>query len=254
MHIEVLGSSGGETPDWQLTSLLINDRVALDAGSLTRALPIERQAGVEAVVLSHSHADHVFTLPFFVENVYRRRAAPIVIYGGAATLQAVRRHLFNDDLWPDFSRLPNEAAPAMRFQEIRPFEPIELAGVRLTPIPVHHPVPTFGFLLEQGASALLWSSDTGPTDELWRVANATEALRAVWVDTSFDNSLQDVADASMHLTPRTLGAELAKLERRVPVLLHHLKPPCRERILEEVQALGRAEISLLEQGRCYAFD
>jgi hypothetical protein len=85
------------------------------------------------------------------------------------------------------------------------------------------------------------------------VANSTPNLRALCIETSFDNSLQDVADVSLHLTPRTLQLELRKLHRRVPILLHHLKPPCIARIQEEVDRLGNPDVGYLEQGREYEF-
>ncbi len=253
MQIEVLGASGGEIPECRLTSLLLNDTLALDAGCLTRALSIERQASIEAVLLTHSHIDHLQSLPFVIENVYHLRDHPLEIWASAATIDAVRRHLFNDAVWPDFSRLPSELLPAMRFQEIEAGRPVELAGLRVTPFPVSHPVPTLGFLFEQEGSAVIWSSDTGPTEELWRIANRTPGLAAVCLDTSFANELQEVADLSMHLTPRSLDRELDKLEVDVPVLLHHLKPPCRTRIVAEVAALGRSGLDYLEQGATYRF-
>jgi hypothetical protein len=130
---------------------------------------------------------------------------------------------------------------------------VELHGVRLTPIPMNHPVPTFGFLLRGAAGAILWSSDTGPTTRFWEVANSTPDLKAVCIETSFDNALQALADVSGHLTPRTLELELAKLERPVPVLLHHLKPPCADRVRAEVRALRNPDLAYLEQGKTYDF-
>jgi ribonuclease BN (tRNA processing enzyme) len=236
-----------------MTCLLINDHLALDAGSLTRALPIERQVAVRSIVLSHSHIDHTASLPFFIENVYGATDDAIDIYASAATIYAVRKHLFNNATWPDFTRLPNDLLPSLRFHELAAEVPTEVEGVRLTPIPVNHPVPTFGFLIEADGKAVLWSSDTGPTERLWQVANQTPRLDALCIDTSFDNSLQTIADVSSHLTPRTLERELAKLERKVPILLHHLKPPYIDRIRDEVELLGNPDLDYLEQGRTYEF-
>ncbi|HNU81996.1 MAG TPA: 3',5'-cyclic-nucleotide phosphodiesterase [Thermoanaerobaculia bacterium] len=236
-----------------MTCLLVNDRVALDAGSLSQALSIERQQAVESIVLSHSHMDHTTSLPFFVENVFGRVREAVDVHASAATIYALRKHLFNNDTWPDFTRLPNHLLPAVRFHELVDERPVTVGGVRFTPIPVDHLVPTHGFLIEDGESAVLWSSDTGPTRRLWEIANATPHLKAICLDTSFDNGLQRVADVSLHLTPRTLESELRKLERRVPILLHHLKPPCRTRIREEIRALGNPDIDFLEQGRGYEF-
>lgn len=253
MKIKVLGCYGGESQDCRLTCLLVNESLALDAGCLSRALPVAEQAKVRSIVLSHSHCDHTSSLPFFIDNVYGLTEGPIQIYASAHTIRAVRDHMFNGDTWPDFTRLPDDLLPTLRFVEIKAEEPVTIDGVTLTPIPVTHPVPTFGFLMEDESGAVLWSSDTGPTDRLWEVANRTERLKALCIDTSFDNSLQSVADVSMHLTPRTLGCELEKLEREVPILLHHLKPPCLPRIYEEVGRLDRSNVGYLKQGRTYDF-
>ncbi|MEM6792826.1 MAG: 3',5'-cyclic-nucleotide phosphodiesterase [Acidobacteriota bacterium] len=253
MKIEVLGGFGGESLGCRMTCLLINDTIALDAGSLSQALPIERQVGVRSILLSHSHVDHTSSIPFFVENVFGKTPGSVDIYASAATIDAIRKYQFNNATWPDFTRLPNHLLPAVRFHEIEDESPFELEGVRFTPIAVDHLVPTHGFLIEHGGKAVLWSSDTGPTSRLWEVANSTENLEAIFVETSFDNSLQNIADVSFHLTPRTLEQELSKLERRSPILLHHLKPPCVEQIRREVAALDNPDIDFLEQGKVYEF-
>ncbi|KAB2963873.1 MAG: 3',5'-cyclic-nucleotide phosphodiesterase [Thermoanaerobaculia bacterium] len=251
MKVEILGSYGGESPDCRMTCLLFDDVVALDAGSLSQALSIERQRQVQSIVLTHSHMDHTSALPFFIENVFGKLRDAVDIYASAATIYAIRKNLFNNDVWPDFTRLPNHLLPAMRFHELAAGVPVEIGGLRFTPIPVDHPVPTFGYLIEDGSSSLVWSSDTGPTKRLWEVANAAERLKGVWVDVSFENALQPIADVSGHLTPQTLARELEQLENRVPVLLHHLKPPSIARIYEEVAALGNPAIGFLEQSRVY---
>ncbi len=253
MKIEVIGGYGGESPECRMTCLLINDSIALDAGSLSQALSIERQAEVDAILLSHSHVDHTNSIPFFIENVFGRRERAIDIHTSAATVLAIRKYLFNNATWPDFTTLPNHQLPAVQFYEIEDEQPVELQGVRFTPIPVNHPVPTHGFLIEQHGKAVLWSSDTGPTERLWEIANQTANLQAVCVETSFDNSLQDIADVSYHLTPRTLEQELEKLERKVPVLLHHLKPPCIDQIRAEITGLNNPDVGFLEQDKVYTF-
>lgn len=253
MRIEVLGIYGGESVNCRMTCLLINDTIALDAGSLSQALPIERQRKVETIILTHSHMDHTSSLPFFVENVYGGERSAIDVYASLTTTYSIRKHLFNNASWPDFTRLPNNLLPSIRFREIEEEVPFELNGVRFTPFAVDHLVPTLGFLIEQGGVSVVWSSDTGPTIRLWEVANAAPGLAVVCLDTSFDNSMQRIADLSLHLTPQTMARELDKLEKRVPVLLHHLKPPCIESIVREVKALGRPGLGFLEQGKAYEF-
>lgn len=251
MRIEILGSYGGESVDCRMTCLLINEAIALDAGSLSQVLSIERQRRIQSILLTHSHMDHTSSLPFFIENVFGKLRESVDVYASPATIYALRRHLFNNDTWPDFTRLPNHLLPVVRFHELEEEVPIVIGGVRFTPISVNHLVPTFGFLIEDGDSKLLWSSDTGPTQRLWEVANQTPGLQGIWIDTSFDNSMQAIADVSGHLTPHSLAGELRKLERQVPILLHHLKPPCIAKIQDEVRALGNPDLGFVEQGKIY---
>ncbi|RMH16228.1 MAG: 3',5'-cyclic-nucleotide phosphodiesterase [Acidobacteria bacterium] len=253
MKIEVLGGYGGESLGCRMTCLLINDRIALDAGSLSQALSIERQVQVRSILLTHSHMDHTSSIPFFIENVFSRAERNIDIYTSSATVYAIRKYLFNNATWPDFTRLPNHLLPAVRFHELKDEVPFELGGVRFTPIPVDHLVPTQGFLIQQDGKAVLWSSDTGPTQRLWEVANETANLKAICIDVSFSNDLQHIADVSFHLTPRTLERELEKLDKKVPILLHHLKPPCIDAIRAEVKRLNNPDIDFLEQGKVYEF-
>lgn len=253
MKIEIIGAFGGQSAHCRLTCLLINDRVALDIGSLTQVLPIERQVKVESIVLTHSHMDHIASLPFFIENVFGQSDGAVDLYASPATVYAIRKHLFNNDTWPDFTRIPNHLLPAIIFHELSDEVPFTLDGVTFTPIPVDHLVPTYGFLLEQGDSQVIWSSDTGPTQRLWEVANRCKNLKAVCLDVSFDNQLQHIADLSYHLTPAGVARELEKLRKDVPVYLHHLKPVCIEKIEEEVKALNNPRLHFLEQGRVYEF-
>lgn len=253
MKVRVLGGYGGESLDCRMTCLIINDRIALDAGSLSQALAIEEQRQIHSIVLSHSHMDHTTSLPFFIENVYGHSDGSIDLFSAPETIYAIRKYLFNNATWPDFTRLPNHLLPAIEFREVSHETPFELDGVRFTPIPVDHLVPTHGFLIEEGDSAFLWSSDTGPTNRFWEIANQTKNLKAIGIETSFDNALQHIADVSFHLTPQTLRLELEKLDRKVPILLHHLKPPCIARIRPEVAALGNPDIDYLEQDKVYEF-
>src|SRR4029079_8342640 len=253
MKIQVLGGFGGESIDCRMTCLRINDRIALDAGSLSQALRVAKQVKVHSMVLSHSHMDHTNSLPFFIENVYGKSNGAIRIHSSPATVYAIRKYLFNNATWPDFTRLPNHLLPAVQFEELADEVPLELDGVSFTPIPVDHLVPTHGFLLRQGGASVLWSSDTGPTKRFWEIANQTSDLQALCIDVSFDNGLQEIADVSLHLTPRTLERELEKLERKVPILLHHLKPPCISKICAEVKAMRNPDLAFLEQGKTYEF-
>jgi len=252
MKWHVLGSFGGSSPTCRTTSFLLNDELALDAGCLTQALPIEQQRRIRRIVLTHSHLDHTASIPFFIENIFAGQREPVEILLTPDTCLAIKHHLFNNDTWPDFTRIPSDLLPALRLTKIEPRKPFEVNGLRLTPIPVKHTVPTHGFVVEDGAGAVVFTSDTGPTDEIWRAANECARLRAVIVEVSFPNRMQAVADVSRHLTPHTLQGELAKLRRPTQVYLYHLKPGYLEELRTEIASTPfPMAVQELEQGAIY---
>ena len=254
MRIEVLGSYGGESLECRMTCLLINGTVALDAGSLSQALPIERQVGVHSILLSHSHMDHTSALPFFIENVYGNSSGAIDIYASSATIYAIRKYLFNNATWPDFTRLPNHLLPAVKFHEIQSEVPLEIDGVRFTPIEVDHLVPTHGFLIEHGGAAVLWSSDTGPTRRLWEIANRTRNLAG---DLHRHQLRQRAPGDRRRLAPPDAPHPLARAREAGAGRADPAPSPQaavrREDPRRGVRQLGNPNIGFLEQGRVYEF-
>ena len=247
MELRILGCSGGEAEGERLTGLLVNGCVALDAGSITPALTVAEQIGIRHVFISHSHLDHICTLPFFTKNIFGHTREPVEIHALPETLDVLRRHLFNDELWPDFSVIPSPNDPTIRYTGIEPEQVYEVCGLRLTPIRVNHLVPCVGYLVEDGRDAFLFTSDTAETDRIWEIANATPNLRLVITEASFPNEQAWLAEASRHLTPAKLGVELKKLRRDVPVRIYHLTPGDRPVMLPQLHAIGDSRISLLTQ-------
>lgn len=259
MDFRVLGSFGGDSPDCRMTSFLVDGAVAIDAGAITRALTISEQRGILHVLISHTHIDHTATLPFLIENIFGTHQEPVSIYCSKRVLGGVRRHLFNNDTWPDFTRIPDHLEPSVRFQEIVPEEPFLITGLpggelEITAIPVDHIVPTTGFLIRQGSSSIIFTSDTGPTERIWEVANAATDLKAVITECSFPNRLQAVADISQHLTPKTLAVQLERLDCGIPVLVYHFKPPYVDELRAELVSSGlEHRVAELVQDRTYSF-
>jgi len=247
MELRVLGCSGGEAEGSRLTGLLVNGRVALDAGSLTQALSLREQVAIRQIFISHSHLDHICCLPFFTKNIFGHTDLPVEIRALPETLDALRRHLFNDELWPDFSVIPSRENPIIRFLEIQPGVPCAVEGLRVTPIPVNHLVPCVGYLVEDGHASFLFTSDTAETDEVYEVANRTPNLRLFITEASFPNDQDWLARAAKHLTPRLLGEELKKLKADVQVGIYHLTPGDRPVMLPELAALGDPRLQLLDQ-------
>ena len=161
--------------------------------------------------------------------------------------------MFNDELWPDFTKLPSDDEPTMRFHEIEIEKPFTVEKLTFTPIEVEHLIPTVGFLVEDADGAILYTSDTGPTDRVWQVASSQKRLKAVITEISFSNDAGTLAHNSGHMTPDILAGELKKLTRDVPGLITHTKPRHLPRIEAELEKLKLSGVELIEQGKTYTF-
>jgi ribonuclease BN (tRNA processing enzyme) len=256
MKVTLVPSSiaeAGEEPSQYLISYLINETLAIDAGSLGLYGTPQSQAKIKHVLLSHTHIDHTATLPIFLENAYEAKADCVTVHGNDAVLESLRGDIFNNRTWPDFVALSEGPAPFLRLGRLEPGKPAELEGLKITPIEVDHVVPTLGFLIEEGATAILIASDTGPTAELWKVAAATPHLRAVFLEAAFPNAMAELATLSKHLTPELFGREVQKLAKPVRVIAVHIKARWREQIHTELQALGLPDLEIGTFGKAYTW-
>jgi ribonuclease BN (tRNA processing enzyme) len=236
-----------------LTSYLINDTLALDAGSIGLYKTPRDQARIKHVLISHTHMDHIASLPIFLENVFNRGPECVTIHGSETVLETLQRDLFNDRLWPDFVALAPHGIRFLKMNTLRPGEPIELEGLKITPVPVNHVVPTLGFVIEDGNATVVIPSDTGPTEVIWQLANRASNLKAVFLEACFPNSMTALAEGAKHLTATMFAREVKKIERPVPLLAMHIKPVFRAQIVQELQALGLANLSIARIGFDYEF-
>jgi cAMP phosphodiesterase len=253
MKLKVLGCYGGNVPGHGMTSFLVNDTVALDAGWVSAALSLKEQVKVKDILISHSHLDHTCALPFLIDNNFSHPGFSLRIYAVKEVIASMKDHLFNNNTWPDFTCLPNDLTPVLRLIPVAPEEPFTVNGLKFTAVSVTHIVPTTGFIVEDKRGAIAFSSDTGPTERFWEVVNETKKLKAVITETSFPNELQDLAHVSGHLTPATLDSELRKLRKQVPVYLYGAKPKHLKVLRAQVAALKRKNVRMLVQGKTYQF-
>lgn len=252
MRLRVLGCSGGELPRHRTTCFLVDGRLAIDAGALTASLPLAALLRIDDIVLTHAHLDHVKDVPLLADLVAGRRRTPVRVHASPACARTLRRSLLNGELWPDFTRLPDPRRPALEIRTFRPGRRFRIGPYTVLPVPVEHPVEAVGLLLSDGRATVGVSGDTGPTERFWKAANGEERLRALLVELSFPSTLQRVADAAGHLTPRTLAGELAKLERDgLPVLLYHLKPAYLAELKRELARVALPNVRVLRLGDAF---
>lgn len=254
MKIKLLPSTAGWESQFQsLTSFLIDNRLAIDCGSLGFALTPDEIGSIRHIVVTHAHSDHTASLPIYVAEAFTTLDASINVYGSAEVISALRQFVFNDHIWPNFEKifLSDDKGPTMRFQVIEMRKPVHIAGFKVTPIPVSHTVPTVGLVVEDDAVAVIFTSDTYSTDEIWETARNIERLKAIFVDVSYPDELAELAAASKHLTPGLLAEELKKLNRDVEIYAVHIKPSNREEVMRQIGMLDNHLISIGEINRVY---
>lgn len=237
MKLRILGCSGGIGGILRTTSMLLDDDVLIDAGTGVGDLSLQELSAIDHVFLTHSHLDHIASIPFMLDSVAGLRDRPLTIYATEDTLETLRQHIFNWKIWPDFSKIPSPQQPYMRYQAVSIGATVMLKGRGITPLPANHVVPAVGYQLDSGTCSLVFSGDTTSQDKFWDLLNGIDNLGYLIIETAFPNAEKDLALLSKHLCPSLLAVELLKLERQPTVYITHLKP-------------GESELTMREVGEC----
>lgn len=250
MQLRVVGCHGGETPKHRTCAFLLDERIAIDAGSLTSGLDLKLQCQLEAVLVSHAHLDHIRDLATIADNRAQLGCKPLAILGTKATIAVLKKHFFNDLLWPDFSAIPTKKHPTIVYRVLEPEKRAEIAGFGVRAIAVTHTIDTSAFIIDKNGASVAYSGDTGPTNRLWKVLNAEPDLRALLMEVSFPNEQQRLATISGHHTPQTLLPDLKKYKspKDLPTLLYHIKPAFQAIVEKECSKLKGVELSVLTLG------
>lgn len=243
MQIRVLGCSGAIAKDCRTTSFLVDGDLLVDAGTGVGDLSLEQMAAVDDVLLTHSHLDHVAALPLMIDAVAsRRRGRPLRVHALRATIEALRAHVFNNVIWPDFANIPSTAEPFVTFHDIAVGQGLQLGSRRakhIEVLPAVHTVPACGFAIRDAAGGPHWvySGDTERNAPFWERVNALEVAMLV-IETAFSNREQALARRSLHLSPATLADELAQIApgREYAIYITHTKPAETEEIMSQIDA------------------
>ena len=254
MQIRVLGCSGSIAAGCRTTAFLLDDDILIDAGTGVGDLTLDELARIDHILLSHSHLDHVLGVPLLADSVMRRRAgrAPIQVHGLPATLDALRAHVFNGQIWPDFTRLPSAERPILALQPFETGELLTFGGRQIEVLPALHTVPAVGFAVlgaERGAGAWVFTGDTAPNPALWQRLRSLKVAQLV-IECAFRDDEQLVAQISRHLHPAALGRELQHLAQGSAVHITHIKPGELEAVMSEINALdSRHRVQALTAGQ-----
>jgi len=254
MKLRILGCSGGISGNLRTTSMLLDHDVLIDAGTGVGDLSLTELSVIDHIFITHSHLDHVACIPFLVDTVNPMRDKPLTVHATVETVEILRQHLFNWKIWPDFTQIPDERQPYMRYQTIEVGRTVEIGGRKITPLPAEHTVPAVGFRLDSGAGSLVFSGDTTVNDALWDEVNKINNLRYIIIETAFSNAEKDLAVLSKHLCPSMLADELRKLKHQPEIYITHLKPGEIELTMQEVSECVRGFTPImLQNGQVFEF-
>ena len=227
MQLTVIGCSGSfPGPDSPASCYLLEAegfRLVMDMGNGALGV-LQRHAelfGIDAICLSHLHADHCVDLSsYWVARQYAPGGSrpPIPVYGPRGTAERVAGFGGED-----------VAAIRARF-EVHHLDPqyLEIGPFRITTEHMNHPVETFGFRVEHAGWTLAYSADTGVTDALVRLAQGADLLLS---EASFLDTKEN--PPNLHLTGRQAGEHAARAGVGQLVLTHLVPWYDRERSLAE---------------------
>jgi len=247
MKIRVLGCAGSISKESKTSAFLINDRVLLDGGTICSSLTPEEIRPLKNIFISHPHFDHVKGLPTLVENLlFMQESTPVTILGSEQTLNSIRQHLMNGIIWPDFSVLPNEQTPILKYNRLDEGVAVHLDGLSITPVFLFPSVSDFGYCIDDGKSTLLYTGDIGPGSKLTIKGKVPDSII---IEVSFPNEKEELALQTGHLTPLLMTAMIKKLPVRPRnIFVAHLKSFFRDQIIEEIRALGMPNVVILNDG------
>jgi cAMP phosphodiesterase len=255
MKIRVLGCSGSIAAGSRTTSFLLDDDVLIDAGTGVGDLALEAMARIDHILISHSHLDHIVSIALLADSVQRLRAPdkPITVHALPATLDALRKHVFNGVIWPDFTRLPSAEQPILRFEPFGVGDVLAFGERRIEVLPAEHTVPAVGFAVlpaaGSGKGAWVFTGDTGPNPALWRRL-ATLKVEHLVIETAFGDEEAALAKISAHLCPSLLARELSQLADGVQVHITHIKPGEVEGVMGQIaQRDQRHRVAALVAGQ-----
>lgn len=256
MRIQLLPTTfdqnGYATQQQHLCCLVINDIVAVDAGSLAMSTTPRQKELIRDIVLSHAHLDHIAGLPIFIDDLFATLKSPIRIHASSQVIDALESYIFNWTIYPRFSELQNENGEVVMYKPFTLSQPFEVVGLNFTALEVNHKVPTVGFIIWDETRKIAISSDTAEMDGFWEGVNRVDDLDLLLIECAFPNGLKDLAHSSHHLTPELLRIELDKMKNKnCPIFVTNIKPMYREKVIEEIEQLEIPNLGILEVGRVY---
>jgi len=247
--IKVLGAYGTKAKDCGATSFLLNKNTVIDAGNLINTLDVD-SVDVETIWLTHSHLDHIVDIAYIIDNFIHLRSKSLKIVGLSETIATLKKHFFNDAIWPDFSKIHlSNGLPVIVYEECSLQKEYKLSNNEtLRAFQTDHTVVSCGYVYTKNDNAILITSDTLSLDGMFNELQKDKKIKSIVVECSFPNRYKNLALESKHLTPKLLFEQLKKLKREnIRLYINHIKPMYKEEIVSEIeQNRGEFTVKILK--------
>jgi len=255
LKIRLLPSSfeedGSPSARQHLACLIINDRVAVDAGSLAMAATDDIRRSVRDIVLTHAHLDHIAGLPLFIDDLFATLDEPVRVHALQDVIEVLERDIFNWSVFPKFSEIDAAFGPPIVYRPISFGCEFQAANLSFRAFGSDHKVPSAGYIVSDGKSSVAISGDSASLEQLTIAAENQKDLTAVLVECAFPDEFETIARNSHHMTPAILGEQLKKLDDRCPVFVINIKPNYRQQVVEQISALQIKGIEIMNVGEDY---
>lgn len=250
MRIRVLGCSGGIAKGVATTSFLVDDDILIDAGTGVGDLTLKQMQSIRHIFITHSHLDHVASLALLTDTLFDSLVGnPLIVHAQRNTIKVLREHIFNWQIWPDFTVLPHKTNAVLKLQGMTAGSSIDIDGRNIEMITVNHAVPGVGYRVESGGRSFAFSGDTTSNENLWASLNNHDNLDLLFIESAFANKDAELARMAFHYCPQTLAADLPKLRHRPKICISHLKPGEEKVIMKQCEkALPDWELHQLRSG------
>ncbi len=246
MKIRVLGCSGTIARDCRTTSFLIDDEILIDAGTGVGDLELSELIKIDDIFLTHCHLDHIAALPLMLDAVASLRNTPVRVHGLVETIQSLKDHIFNNQIWPDFSKIPSINKPFLQYHPLNIGDVLNIKQKKIHVLPATHIVPATGYAVKSikpETNYWIFSGDTAHNPDFWNTVNQMP-IDALVIETAFSEQEKNIAMLSKHLSPSGLEEELSyiKSSKSYPIYITHTKPAAINRIFVEVEAINKRRV------------
>jgi len=249
MRLTIVGCSGSYPgPDSPASCYLLEAedggrtwRVLVDLGNgaLGALHKYADPLSIDAVLVSHLHADHCLDLcGYYVMRKYHPTGAQprIPVWGPPGTAERMARAY----------DLPVDPGMTAEFDFREWADPVTIGPFTVTPVPVTHPVPAFGLRISADGVTVGYTGDTGPCAAVDEVARDADVFLA---ESSFLAAVDNPPD--LHLTGTDAGAAATRAGAKRLVLTH--VPPWHdpEISLAEARSAYDGPVALARPGQTY---